>query len=476
MKKSFKIMSFFFSLLVVALAFAAVGMPELFGAAGLLLATPLILANYEDSNDAKQKRNEIHLEMEKLIALRKEEKRSFTSDEDKKYTEMRADFDKLTAHIKELEADEKRRLEMAGLQAKKTNQEKEREEIRKYSFLRVVQAQLEGRKLDGLEAEMEQEGKAEHRNAGIADPIEGIAIPSLVFRSMTATGQTTTAGDQGGNWVPTEKAGLVEALRPFLVLNQLGANFISGLQGNVDFPKGNSFEANWNTETGTSNDITPGTGIVPMSPKRLEATVSRSRQILLQSSPDVDAYLLRGLYAAIYQALERAAIAGGGANQPTGILATTGIGSVIGGDNGAAPTYAHMVELETKIAQLNADIGALNYLTNSKVRGKLKTTLKDAAVAGHVWEPGNTINGYNVGVTNLVPGNLTKGTATEVCSAIIFGNFNDLVIGNWGGMDLVVDPYSLKKQAKVEITANTFWDSAVLRPESFSAMMDALTA
>lgn len=476
MKNSIKIMYFFFSLLVVALALAAVGMPELFGATGLLFAAPLILANYEDSNDAKQKRSDIWGEMEKLVALRKDEKRSFTPDEDKQYTELRADFDKLTAHIKELEADEKRRLEMAGLQAKKTNQQKEHEEIRKYSFLKVVQAQLEGRKLDGLEAEMEQEGKAEHRNAGISDPIEGIAIPSLVFRSMTATGQNTNPGDQGGNWVPTEKAGLVEALRPFLVLNQLGANFISGLQGNVDFPKGNSFEANWNTETGTSTDVTPGTGIVPMSPKRLEATVSRSRQILLQSAPDVDSYLLRGLYAAIYQALERASIVGGGSNQPTGILATSGIGSVVGGTDGAAPTYAHMIDLETKVAQDNADIGALAYLTNSKVRGKLKSTLKDSGVSGHVWETGNTINGYNTGITNLVPGNLTKGDASEICSAIIFGNFNDLVIGNWGGMDLVVDPYSLKKQAKVEITANTFWDAAVLRPESFAAMVDALTA
>lgn len=475
MKTTFRILNFFFSLLVIALAFAAVGMPELFGAVGLVLAAPLVLASYEDSDSAKQKRSQIWDEMEKMNGIRKEEKRSWNDDEQKRFDELKSDFDKLTAHIKELEADEKRRLEMAGAQARRSAQQKEVEEIRKFSFLKLVKSQIEGRKLEGLEAEMEQEAHREHRDAGIGEAIKGVAIPSVVFRSLTATGTTTTPGDQGGNWVPTEKRGLIEALRPFLVLNNLGANFLGGLNGNIDMPKGASFDASWNTETGESNDATPNTSIISMSPKRLEATVSRSRQILIQSAPDVDAYLTRNIYAAISQGIEKAAIAGGGTNQPEGILATTGIGAVVGGDNGLAPTFAHIVDLETKVAQENADIGALGYLTNAKVRGKLKNTLKASNVSGYIWEDANTLNGYRTGVTNLVPSTLNKGGSVGVCSAIIFGNFNDLVIGNWGGMDLIVDPYSLKKFGKIEMTINTFWDVAVLRTESFAAMVDALT-
>ena len=118
-------------------------------------------------------------------------------------------------------------------------------------------------------------------------------------------------------------------------------------------------------------------------------------------------------------------------------------------------------------------MGALNYLTNSKVIGAMKTIEKASNTARYIMENGQT-NGYNIVGTNSVPSNLTKGTGTDL-SAMIFGNFNDLLIGQWGGLDVVVDPYSLKKTGEIEVTLNAYHDVFVRRNESFAAIKDITT-
>jgi hypothetical protein len=124
----------------------------------------------------------------------------------------------------------------------------------------------------------------------------------------------------------------------------------------------------------------------------------------------------------------------------------------------------------------NADVGTLAYLTNAKVRGKLKGTSKVSGQNGFVWEAGNTpLNGYRCGVTNAVPSNLTKGTGTNL-SAILFGNFADLVIGMWGTLDLMVDPYTGSTAGTVRVVALQDVDVAVRHVESFATMVDAVTA
>jgi hypothetical protein len=153
-----------------------------------------------------------------------------------------------------------------------------------------------------------------------------------------------------------------------------------------------------------------------------------------------------------------------------------GIGSVAGGTNGAVPSFANIVALETEVAQDNADIGTLGYLTNARVRGRLKTVEKASSTAQFLWEAGNTpLNGYRAEVTNAVPSNLVKGSSGAVCSAIIFGNFADLIIGMWGGLDLMVDPYTGSTAGTVRVVTLQDVDIAVRRAESFSAMVDALT-
>jgi hypothetical protein len=120
----------------------------------------------------------------------------------------------------------------------------------------------------------------------------------------------------------------------------------------------------------------------------------------------------------------------------------------------------------------------LNFVTNPKAAAKLRTTLKDAAntASGYIMpESSNTLVGYNTAVSTLVPSNLTKGTGTNL-SALVFGNFSDAVIAQWGPIELVVDPYSAGDTSEIIIRAYSFWDVLVKRAESFAAITDMVTA
>lgn len=437
-----------------------------------------LLSNIENSDDAKQKRAKIWDNMNQLVELRKEEKRDFTEEEQKRYDSLKGNFDTLTEKITDLEADEKRQMIMAGKHARNSAKEKEEKELGKYSLMRAIQLKMQERSLDGLEGEMHQEAEKEMRDANVGKSgIEGVGVPDVILRNIAsrATPNTVTGSNIGSHLVPTVKSGLLTALRPRLVLATLGAQSIGGLQGNIDFPKMAAVTSGWKTEIDDADASTPGSSMVSMSPNRLTSILGYSRQLLLQSSPDIEAFLINDLLRSIAQNVELAAINGSGSGEPEGILETDNIGDVEGGTDGANPTWDHILELETAVAIENADMGSLGYLTNAKVRGFLKGLLKATGYPGFVWEQGDQpLNGYRAGVTNLVPSNLTKGSGTGVgiCSAIIFGNFNDMIIGNWGGMDITVDPYTAKKKGVVEIGANTYWDVAVLRPESFAAMQD----
>ena len=153
---------------------------------------------------------------------------------------------------------------------------------------------------------------------------------------------------------------------------------------------------------------------------------------------------------------EAQAIAGAGTGENIlGILKTPGIGSVVGGPNGLAPTWSHIVELESDVSTPN-DLGR-RYLTNSETRRKLKTTLKNGAgTDAYVWPDGlqASLNGYPALVTDLVPSALTKGTSEDVCSAIINGEFRDLALGFWGRIQILADPYTLDTTGRARLSAS----------------------
>ena len=176
--------------------------------------------------------------------------------------------------------------------------------------------------------------------------------------------------------------------------------------------------------------------------------------------------------------MPRSGIAGsysGSSGQPTGILAASNVNSIAMGTNGDFATWAKMVQMETEVGADNALFGSLAYVTNSKVAGDLKTIAKASNTAVFLMD-GNQMNGYPVLVSNAIPSNLTKGSASGICSAAIFGNFNEVLVPQWGGLDFLVDPYSQKAKAVIEVTAIAYHDVCVRRPEAFCKIVDLKTA
>lgn len=274
----------------------------------------------------------------------------------------------------------------------------------------------------------------------------------------------------------------IDVLRNKLVVKQAGARVLDGLVGNVSIPKKTgSSTAYWIAEGITTypTESEATYGAVTLSPKTFGCYTEVTRQMLNQSSPAIDQLTKDDLAGTMAVELDRAALHGTGAsNQPTGIAATNGIGSVVGGTNGAAPDWADIVNLETEVAVDNADIGALAYLTNTKVRGKLKQTLITATYGDRmVWVSGSKtpLNDYACHITNNASSTLTKGSASGVCSAIFFGNWGDLLIGMWGTLDIMVDPYTYSRSGGIIVRALQDIDIAVRHAESFAAMLDALT-
>lgn len=310
---------------------------------------------------------------------------------------------------------------------------------------------------------------------------QGFYIPLEVQRRDLLVGTSTA----GGHTVATDLLGgsFIDVLRNRMQVLKMGAQILGGLTGHVAIPRQTGgATVFWVAENGNPTESQQAFDQVTMTPKTMGAFTDISRRLLLQSSIDVEQFVQNDLATVLALEQDRVAINGSGAsNQPLGILNTSGIGDVAGGINGLAPTWANVVELWSDVAVANADFGATGILTNSKVVGKLMATLKAPAVAGFIAEnfPGAdgfiSVSGLRTGVSNQVPSNLTKGSSSGVCSALIQGNWNDLIIGEWGSLDLTVDPYTGSTAGTVRVVVLKDIDVAVRHPESFSAMKDALT-
>lgn len=347
------------------------------------------------------------------------------------------------------------------------------EEVRSFSFIRAINA-LANPTDQRAQSDASFEfavSRAAQKQYG--KETRGLLLPTDILRRDLTVGTTTA----GGHTVATDlmSQSFIDMLINSTVVYPVVTKMM-GLVGNVAIPRQTGgATAYWVAESGAPTESQQAFDQVAMSPETVGAFTDFSRKLTLQSSVDIEAFVRRDLARTLGLEIDRVCINGSGSsNQPTGILNTTGIGSVVGGTNGLAPAWSHIVDLETQIAQDNADVGSLYYVTNTKVRGKLKQTEKASGTAQFVWD-GGTLNGYNTLVSNQVPSNLTKGTASGICSAIIFGNFADMIVGMWSGLDLLVDPYTGGTAGTVRVIVHQDMDLVVRHAESFAAMVDALT-
>jgi HK97 family phage major capsid protein len=349
-------------------------------------------------------------------------------------------------------------------------------EVQNYSFVRAIKALANPTDRQAQEAAAFEFEASRATAKSYNKESRGLMVPNEVLKRDLTVGTTTA----GGHTVQTDllSGSFIDVLRNRMALDKLGVTMLMDLQGNVAIPRQTGgATAYWVAENAAPTESQQAFDQVTLSPKTVGAFTDISRRLLNQSSIDVERFVRNDLATVLALAIDAAGVNGSGSsNQPTGILNTSSIGSVAGGTNGANVTWQNIIDLEAAVSNANADVGNLAYLTNSKQRGRFKSIQKVATYGdGFIWNDGAApVNGYNCVISNQVPSNLTKGSSSGVCSAIIFGNFVDLIIGMWGGLDLIIDPSTGSTAGTLRVVALQDVDIAVRHPESFAAMKDAL--
>ena len=328
-------------------------------------------------------------------------------------------------------------------------------EARSYSFLRAIRAQAFPNDRSAYDAAgFEREvSAAVEQQMGVS--ARGYLISNEVLKRDLTVGTASAAGDLV--FTDARPGSFIELLRNRLALTSLGVTMLTGLNGPVAIPRQTGAPtAYWVAEKGTLTESNPTVDQVNMTPKTLGAYTEFSRRLVLQSSIDVETMVRNELATVIALEIDRAALYGlGNTNQPQGLKLVTGINTE--DFNAAAPTYAELVSMESKINADNADIGAMSYVTNSTIYGGFKTTEKAASTAQFVLEPGGTVNGYGVVRSNQV-----------ASGDVFFGVWNQMLMGMWGALDLQVNPYALDTSGGVRVTALQDVDVAVRHPEAFT--------
>lgn len=385
-----------------------------------------------DSLTLIDQKEQLKKKAEELISNAEKELRKLDEKETNELNSIKKEIADIDSQIRSIEEENKRNYKPQT----KTNMKE------KFSLLKAINDVANNRQLDERALEVVAAGQAEFRKAG-QNYSGQIVLPIEERANIQAT--VATAGQEN---VAEDKLGILEPLRANLVLVQAGASYMTGLIGNVSIPVYSGSNVGWAGEVAAASDGAGTFSEVNLEPKRLTAYIDVSKQFLIQDSNSAEEMLKRDIVNAISNKLE-ATILGkeaGSTTQPAGLL--NGVTA------DAAVTYADIVGMEEDLEEKNVR-GNITFIVSPSAKADLKTTEKSAGTAQYLME-GNEINGYPVLCTSAVA---DKG--------VIMANWSDLVIGQWGGIDLTVDPYTQAANGKVRLVINAYFDAKPRRAEAF---------
>lgn len=335
---------------------------------------------------------------------------------------------------------------------------------RNFQITKAIAARLEPGSVDaGREHEVSQELA---RRSGRSP--QGILVPHEIFIERR---DVLTSGS-GAHLVPEQhRADLfIDRLRASLQVQALGATVLSGLVGNQDIPRlTGSATGYWVAEHNAITESDHTFDTVELGPKTVGAEVEYSRRMLINAVPSVENLVRSDLAYVLAAAIDNAAInADGTGNKPTGVL-SSGIGSV---SFGGAPTWAKVHDIVATVASSNALKGNMGWLTNPWSVKKLSTEPQTTDGENFIMSSPDMLVGYRLEQSTAVPGDPTSSPVVD--GTLIFGNWADLLIGYWSGVDILVNPYHSDVYSKggVKINALQDCDIAVRHAESFCAATD----
>lgn len=329
-------------------------------------------------------------------------------------------------------------------------------EIKTYSLMRAIKAMADQNwKTAGFERECHE---AILKRSGLAESAHnGFYVPYEVQKRDL----TVATAANGGYLVATDNLGsnFIDLLRNRSVLAKMGATMLTGLVGNVTIPKqtGAATAAWLANEASTATEAQLTLGQMALTPKNVVAYSEISRQLMLQSSPAIDALVMNDLAQVVALAIDSAGLSGSGASgQPTGIVNTAGIGSV----TGTSIAYAGIVEFQTDVAASNALAANCGYVTTPAVAGLLKGRQRFTSTDTPLWE-GNILDG-------TIEGFKAMSSMQMAAASMLFGDFSQVVIGEWGMLEIALNPYASFTAAITGIRAIQTCDVGVRVPGAFS--------
>lgn len=340
-----------------------------------------------------------------------------------------------------------------------------------YSMIRAIRSALENKPLDGLEGEISQEmcrsmGRTPSRQGGFFMPYSTRSVLS------TSTGvgalSTVTTSDY------------ITLLRNKSLLGKVKTTELNNLVGVVRVPRQTGAAGTaWLSEGSVVAASSATLDYVQLSPRNLACNSVFTRQFLMQSSLDVEAFVLQDITTSMARELDRVILNGGSGQEPIGILNNSAITTNSLGTNGGFLSWNSVVGCETTVEGVNGVINedARAYVTSSKGLAQMKTIAKISGYPTFLYNDENrTVNSLPIVASNSMSSTLTKGTTTGTCTGLVYGDFSQLLIGSWmGGLEIYVDPYSQLDAGNTRIVCFHTLDVQVRHPESFVKVVDVLT-
>ena len=427
------------------------------------------MVKYHNSVEIKDKKNQLKKRAQEIINTCKREVRDLTDDETSEINSIKEQIKDLNQQLTELEEkiknlrfddeDEDEKVDEPSEDeptAEETEDEPSEDETddednkedktnkrnmkKRFSLVRSIRNIVNNSAMNDVDAAVISEGGKEARKAGIN--FQGqIQLPSQ-RAAVTVT-------SEGEDVVATDLFDILKPLRAKNVLSQAGAKFMSGLVGNVQVPVMSKSNVTWEGETASAKDGAGSFSHVTLSPKRLTAFVDISKQMIAQDSVDVESAIREDLVNAINSKLEETVLGAtaGSATQPAGIFATI--------KPTAVADFAALVNKESDVEDANV-IGECKYILSNKAKAALRSMAKGTKSTQLVYENGS------------VDGTVALNTSNVAGKNYVYGDFSNLAIGSWGGVDLTVDPYTKAADGMIRIVVNMYVDAQVLRAAAFA--------
>jgi len=301
----------------------------------------------------------------------------------------------------------------------------------------------------------------------------------LVPMQVRASGNDTKGNVSGDYLVSDRVLDLVALLRAKCVALRMGATLLGGLNSSASIPLQSAGTTGAFVPENPGTDITQtdsSFGSIALTPRTVQGTTAYSKQLLQQSSVDIESFIKSDLASTHAAVIDQACFSGtGSSNQPIGLKNHANVPVVALGSDGLAPTAAALCSLEASIADNSADLGTLAWITTPTMRSKLRQTPLFTNATVPCWtgvDGADQLLGSPAAVSKSVPSGLAKG-ANNDCHCIILGYWPALVVASWGVMELTFDPYAQKRRGMIEISSYQAIDIAVRRPTAFAMILDA---